>query len=412
MTRAVEAAAGSAGARAMTLHTAVVDAGSSGTRLFLYRVEPGPFARVEKLLEKEFPTMASGAKEDGINNFVRPDDLATEATVVPEIIDPLLDHVSEFLAGAGLDTKHVEVNLLATAGMRYAEGLHGRPAIDRLYDTIRRGIRARGFLVGEVRTTCGSEEEGVWTWINLNDVLYRAFDGDREPVGIVEVGGSSLQLTFPTDEDPDAVPHVHRVELNGRRFAVSCRSFLGLGQDDARKEMRRRLGPEGSAVCFPGGFPAAADHGDMLDGVGMHRLAAAGRYEFGACSTAYNGIVSDRLAEAGIPDLRHARGDFVGIDGVYYATEPWGIQEDPERLADLIPDRCSSVANFPRIDEREFVQAQAANATYIHVLLTRLFDGSGRKLVRAVPTRRDGETLLTWTRGYLIGRYSRMPVEG
>ena len=102
----------------------------------------------------------------------------------------------------------------------------------------------------------------------------------------------------------------------------------------------------------------------------------------------------------------------MGIDGVYYATEPWGIQEDPERLADLIPDRCSSVANFPRIDEREFVQAQAANATYIHVLLTRLFDGSGRKLVRAVPTRRDGETLLTWTRGYLIGRYSRMPVEG
>ena len=390
----------------MSLNTAVIDAGSSGTRLFLYRVEPGPFARVEKLLEKEFPTMASGAKEDGINNFVRPDDPAAEATVVPEIIDPLLEHAREFLAGLGVEPTRVEVNLLATAGMRYAEGLHGRAAIDRLYGTIRAGIGRHGFRLGEVRTTCGSEEEGVWTWINLNDVLYHAFEGGREPVGIVEVGGSSLQLTFPTDEDPDAVAHVHRVDLAGRRFAVSCRSFLGLGQDDARKEMRRRLGPEGSAVCFPGGFRAAADHGDVLDGVGMHRLAADGRYDFPACAAAYDDIVQDRLATAGIPDLTHARGDFVGIDGVYYATEPWGIEEEPERLAELIPDRCHTVANFPHIDEQELVQAQAANATYIQALLARLFRDSGRRLVRAVPTRRDGETLLTWTRGYLIRRHS------
>jgi hypothetical protein len=390
----------------MTLHTAVIDAGSSGTRLFLYRVEPGAFARVEKLLEKEFPTMASGAKEDGINNFVRPDDPDAEASVVPEIIDPLLEHVSGFLGRLGVAPAQVEVNLLATAGMRYAEGLHGRPAIDRLYATIRSGVGRHGFPVGEVRTTCGSEEEGVWTWINLNDLLVRAFDGDGEPVGIVEVGGSSLQLTFPTDEDPDAVAHVHRVELNGRRFAVSCRSFLGLGQDDARKEMRRRLGPEESAVCFPGGFPAALDHGDVIDGVGEFRLAADGRYEFDRCSTAYSVIVGNRLAEAGVPDLSHARGDFVGIDGVYYATEPWGIAEEPDRLAELIQARCGTVANFPHIDERELVQAQAANATYVDALLRRLFAGSGRRLVRAVPTRRLGETLLTWTRGYLIQRYS------
>lgn len=391
----------------MTFHTAVIDAGSSGTRLFLYRVEPERLARVEKVLEQEFPTMASGAKEDGINNFVRPDDPAAQATVVPETIAPLLQHARRFLSGIGVEPDAVEVNLLATAGMRYAEKCHGRAAVDRLYDTIRSGIRDHGFAVGEVRTTCGSEEEGIWTWINLNDVLFRTFDGEEPPVGIVEVGGSSLQLTFPTDEDPAVVPHVHHVELNGRRFAVSCRSFLGLGQDDARKEMRRRLGPEGSAVCFPGGFRADCDHGDVLDGVGTHRLAADGRYEFGGCSAAYEGIVGDRLAESGVPDLAHARGDFVGIDGVFYATEPWGIEDDLHRLRDMIDARCGTVTNFPGIDDREFVQAQAANATYIHVLLTRLFTGTGRRLVRAVPTRRDGDTLLTWTRGYLLARHSR-----
>lgn len=389
------------------LHTVVIDAGSSGTRLFLYRVEPGALARVEKLLEKEFSTMASGAKEDGINNFVLPDDPAAGARVVPEVIDPLLEHAGGFLTGIGINPGQVEVNLLATAGMRYAAQLHGQEAVDRLFGTIRDGISRRGFAVGEVRTTCGSEEEGVWTWINLNDVLYGVFDHDHEPVGIVEVGGSSLQLTFPTDEDPAEVPHVHAVEINGRKFAVSCRSFLGLGQDDARKEMRSRLGPEGSAVCFPVGFRAAVDHGDVVDGVGTHRLAADGCFDFSACSAAYDGIVYDRLTEAGIPDLRHAHGDFVGIDGVYYATEYWDIDEDPERLADAIRDHCGTVANFPGIDAQEFVQMQAANATYVHVLIRRLFAGTGRRLIRAVPSRRDGDTMLTWTRGYLLARHSR-----
>jgi len=394
---------------AVTFHTVVIDAGSSGTRLFLYRVVPGPLARVEKVLEQEFPTMASGSKEDGINNFVRPDDSATQATVVPEIIDPLLEHARGFLTGLGIEPATVEVNLLATAGMRYAERLHGRPAVDRLYETIRAGIRAHGFSVGEVRTTCGSEEEGIWTWINLNDLLCDAFESDREPVGIVEVGGSSLQLTFPTDEDPDVVPHVHRVTLNGRSFAVSCQSFLGLGQDDARKEMRRRLGPEGSAVCFPGGFPAGADLGDVIDGVGDYRLATDGCYDFTACTAAYDGIIRDRLAEAGSPDLRHARGDFVGIDGVFYATEYWDIEEQPETLADVIRARCGRASNFPGIHEREFVQAQAANATYVHALVSAIFATTDRRLIRAVPSRTETGTQLTWTRGYLLSKHSLGP---
>ena len=113
------------------------------------------------------------------------------------------------------------------------------------------------------------------------------------------------------------------------------------------------------------------------------------------------------VAAAGPPDLAHARGDFVGIDGVYYATEPWGIEEDPQRLPHMILAQCGSAGNFPGIDEREFVQAQAANATFVHMLLTQLFTGTGRRLVRAVPSRRNGDTMLTWTRGYLLARHCR-----
>ena len=391
------------------LYAAVIDAGSSGTRLFLYRVEPGPFAHVEKLLEQEFSTMASGAKEDGINNFVRPDDPVAEASVVTEIIDPLLEHARGFLATLGVEPEAVEVNLLSTAGMRYAEKLHGREAVDRLYGTIRDGIAARGFTVGEIRTACGNEEEGIWTWVNLNDIVRNAFETANEPLGIIEIGGSSMQISFPTDEPPDAANHVHAVSLNGRTFAVSCRSFLGLGQDDARKEMRRRLGPQGSAVCFPTGFRADHDHGDVIDGVGEYRLAADGAFDFVACSTTYEEIVRARLEAAGTPDLSHSLGDFVGIDAVFHATRHWGIEETPEQLRAAIESHCHEVGNFPGIETGEYIQPQAANATYVQTLLygrDGLFRTTTHRLLRALPSRDDEGTLLTWTRGYLLCKHS------
>lgn len=392
------------------IHTAVIDAGSSGTRLFLYRVEPGPLARVEKLLEQEFATMASGAREDGINNFVRPDDPVAQASVVPEVIDPLLEHAGEFLARSGIRRADVEVNLFATAGMRYSENLHGREAVDRLYGTIRDGIAARGFTVGETRTTCGNEEEGVWTWVNLNDLVRDVFESANAPLGIIEIGGSSMQISFPTDEPPDPARHVHPVSINGRRFAVSCRSFLGLGQDDARKEMRRRLGPQGSAVCFPTGFRASHDRGDVIDGVGEYRLEADGAFDYAACSTTYEAIVRDRLRECGVPDLSHSLGDFVGIDAVYHATRHWGVEENPETLRSGIESHCYDVANFPEIETGEYIQPQAANATYVQTLLfgpAGLFRTTRHHLLRALPSKDDTGTLLTWTRGYLICRHSR-----
>lgn len=392
------------------IHAAVIDAGSSGTRLFLYRVEPGPFAHVEKLLEQEFSTTASGAREDGINNFVRPGDPAAQASVVPEVIDPLLEHAREFLATRGIEPGTVEVNLLSTAGMRYAEELHGKAAVDRLYDTIRDAISVRGFAVGETRTTCGNEEEGIWTWVNLNDIVRQTFETTNEPLGIIEIGGSSMQISFPTDERPDASRHIHRVTLNGRDFSVYCRSFLGLGQDDARKEMRRRLGTQGSAVCFPTGFRAAHDHGDVIDGVGEYRLATDGAFDFESCSNTYESIVRDRLEETGAPDLSHSLGDFVGIDAVFHATRHWGIEENPESLAAAIESHCHDVRNFPGIESGEYIQPQAANATYVQTLLfgrRGLFRTTHHHLLRALPSRDDSGTVLTWTRGYLICRNSR-----
>lgn len=392
------------------MYTAVIDAGSSGTRLFLYHVEPGPYPRVEKIAQREFDTMPSGAREDGINNFVDPANPDRERTVDPEVIEPLLGAITPILQERGVRPAAVEINLFATAGMRYAEGLHGGVAVERFYGRIRDAIAARGFGVGEVRTARGAREEGLWTWTHLNDTQHSVFTSDAAPVGIIEVGGSSTQFSFPVDRAPDPDANIFPVAINGKSFAVLCRSYLGLGQDDARKAMRRNAGGVEASVCFPTGFPAVHDVGDELDGVASYRLEADGRFDFDRCTGLYDAIIRERIDALGDPGLGGFPGEFVGIDGAYHATGHWGIADTPLLLQTKILDYCHDAGNFDDIAGNEHVQMLAANATYVNALL---FGAHGvlrshpQKLVRALPSRIGNDTCLTWTRGYLLLRYGR-----
>lgn len=392
------------------MYTVVIDAGSSGTRLFLYRVEPGPYPRVDKIAQNEFATMPSGAREDGINNFVDPANPDRERLVGPEVIEPLLDSILPDLRERDVSPAAVEVNLFATAGMRYAEGLHGAEAIYRFYGRIKEAIANKGFTIGDVRTARGACEEGLWTWTHLNDWRHSIFTSDAAPVGIIEIGGSSTQFSFPVAGAPNPEANIFPVAINGKSFSVFCRSYLGLGQDDARKAMRARAGSVESSVCFPTGMSAVHDLGDELDGVASFQLGADGRYDFERCTAVYDAIIRERLDALGDPRLGDFPGEFVGIDGAYHATGYWGVEDEPLLLQNKILDYCHDAGNFEGIAENEHVQGLAANATYINALLFGrhgLLRSHPGKFVRALPSRVGNDTQLTWTRGYLLLRHSR-----
>ena len=121
------------------------------------------------------------------------------------VITPLLTKLKQQAKAMNppAPTKSIEVNLLATAGMRSreksCESLYpgqGAAKVASLYKVIKNGIASQGFQKGEVRTSDGNKEEGVWTWLNLNYVLGKI---DNNPFGDLEVGGSSAQIVFPVD---------------------------------------------------------------------------------------------------------------------------------------------------------------------------------------------------------------------
>ncbi|MGI9142909.1 MAG: hypothetical protein ACR2IJ_06920, partial [Fluviibacter sp.] len=162
---------------------AVVDAGSSGTRLFLYEVSAGSYPHVELIAEVENPIMPNGEREDGINNFINPSRPELADQVVALTVIPLLKKTTDVLAGLGAKPVGIVVDLFATAGMRYTEHMYGSDVVNDFYREIARGIELAGFQVGQVRTCDGEQEEGIWTWINLNDHERDIFRTENQPVG-------------------------------------------------------------------------------------------------------------------------------------------------------------------------------------------------------------------------------------
>jgi len=248
--------------------TAVFDAGSSGTRVSLYHVTPGPKA----VVTLQGKTISYKKGDSGINDFmagngwIDPNSFTNKVVppgcsgttnlgqdqVGPCVLQPLLDDVTNLL-GVDVPTAQVKVELFATAGMRTEEikngGAFTSAEIANFYSKMKQYVSSTpigdGVVysnVGQFKTINGNSEEGVWSWINLNDVYYDTFStygscGNNQ-IGDFEVGGSSMQVAFPTNAVASDAANIYNVNINGCSINVYSKTFLGLGGDDARKFMR------------------------------------------------------------------------------------------------------------------------------------------------------------------------------
>lgn len=259
-------------ANTTTFYTAIFDAGSSGTRLSFYEVTPstiGGKASITSIFTKRY-------RDSGINDFMSGNGTISisdpdfggqlpngcngtsnlgQSQVSPCVLQPLLDYLTTQLP-SGVTSSNVKIELFATAGMRTEDikngGAFTSDQITNFYDNImkpyvRTTTLSGGALysnVGSFKTINGNSEEGVWSWINLNDVYYNTFATQgscgNAPIGDFEVGGSSMQVAFPvanTSVASDA-NNIYQVNINGCSIKVYSKTFLGLGGDDARKFMR------------------------------------------------------------------------------------------------------------------------------------------------------------------------------
>lgn len=208
------------------------DAGSSGTRLYIYEQQGTTW------VEHEGPKVSALA--DPVREF-RGKTWQSADAVLNEVVGTL-DSIKQegpmknnkptwkaFDWAKLCDVKSASV--YATAGMRLAEQANTERSATLWTDLKQKLVTKLGDKVEVDTRTLTGYEEGLFAWLAV-----RVQQPD-ESFGIVEMGGASSQITFPCSKCEDNDPDTRSVKLADKTLKIYSYSYLGLGQDEASKSL-------------------------------------------------------------------------------------------------------------------------------------------------------------------------------
>ena len=188
---------------------AIYDAGSTGTRLFIYYEKNGDW------IEQPGPEAKA----------------LTEANSVPEIVNLLEDIKTNSNADKAFDwalecNRLSTIQVLATAGMRLVEKTDPLKSVNiwkDLNDALRVSYASK---VSEISTkTITGYEEGLYAWLAVkewrekNEIMGTDF-------GLAEMGGASSQVIFPCGAN---CVNAKTIVVDNQKMKFFIHSFLKLG---------------------------------------------------------------------------------------------------------------------------------------------------------------------------------------
>ena len=304
-------------------YLAVIDAGSSGTRLTLFKDDPTDLHPIEAFKVK--------VTTPGLSSFAD-----TPGQSGPGAVEPLLRQLDAYLGERGIARESVPVALLATAGMRNVR--RDDPDASRsILQSTAAAIAASGHPTADNRIL-PAVQESTLAWLDTN-VIAGTLNKPGTSVGIIEIGGASAQVAFLSPRASGRA--VHEVRVAGSVIPVVAVSYLGLGGNDARTAMQRDN--DAGAFCFPNN--ASGQRPDVyLDRSPRPVDASTAMYSWIRCTGAYDDVISrvgaQRTASATVPpdqlrDLPGFAGTFfVGLGSIPYSFATLGIEnERNERTA-------------------------------------------------------------------------------
>jgi hypothetical protein len=203
---------------------AVVDAGSTGSRLHLYTYE---------LDSNNTPVHIQDVWSNKVNPGL--------ANVPPDVTE-----TNRYLANLfkGLPNQNIPIYFYATAGMRMLPELEQ----EKRYHLISEWLtKHETWPILAMKTITGSEE-GAYGWLAMNYHLDR-LDTDKTPVAFIEIGGASVQIAMPVSNSSNVHPNDKiKIDVYGKHYELFIHSFLGAGQTEIGKTF------ENNSACYPEGY--------------------------------------------------------------------------------------------------------------------------------------------------------------
>ena len=357
----------SAAELATSSYLAIIDAGSSGTRLTLYQDDPAT------LVPREVTKVKTSTQ--GLSSFT-----ANPTNAGPDAVGPLLDQLDNYLAQQGIAKAEVPVALLATAGMRNVRR-DDRMAAQAILDSTAATIANSGHPVTDNRIL-PAVQEATLAWLDSN-VLAGTLAKKQGGISIVEIGGASAQVAF---RSPVAKgPAVQQVQVDGQVIPVVAVSYLGLGLNDARSLMQEAN--DAGSFCFPskaGGQPPSTYVSSSERPVN----ASTASFFWSRCSNAFadtiTSVGAERTAAASVPPsvLRSLPGfdlsSFVGLGSLPFTYGDLGIESagnEKTALRGVTTNSCTGTDAWPKVlslyagRSTTFADTICSNGTYSYELL-------------------------------------------
>ena len=303
----------------------IIDAGSSGSRLYGFEVYPAtPYPEITPLA-RNIEGCSKTRIEPGLHKF------KDKHKSVADYLNPLLDCASEH--GKPSST----VNLLATAGMRDLREEDPEEAAQILRDA-RSALKAAKLDTGRVGIITGNEE-ARFAWLTANYATGRLGSTELDTLGILELGGSSAQIAYMAD-----VSHA----INTGRSTPRTDQLLAHSAPACGRDRVQDLVAEETA-CYPKNY--------RIDATGT-----VGTGDFYACQVAIRrtltGAKGCSLADVGRVKIDQPAGDFVAI-AAYFHTAATILDSGSDPLV-------ASITNLSQAGE-EFCSAEWADIKAQHM---------------------------------------------
>ena len=209
--------------RQQPLYNILIDAGSTGSRIYIYKIIPA------KNTIADIELIATQSLRPGISEFENDPSIGRKNLV--ELVKKAKGIIPRE------DWAKASLSLFSTAGMRILSSNKR----NRIEKKVMEVLRAESpFKIEKVMTISG-KYEGLYAWLGLNYLLDR-FDPGNEKVGIVEMGGASAQIAYTPDQAFEDFK-IKRT-INGKTYAIYSRSFLRFGIQQVEKLVR-------APACYP-----------------------------------------------------------------------------------------------------------------------------------------------------------------
>ncbi|CAN8305251.1 unnamed protein product [Cochlearia groenlandica] len=212
--------------RSLFRYSVVIDGGSSGTRVHVFRYRIESDKPVFDFGEKSYDSMKLSP---GLSAYA--DDPEGVRVSVEELVGFAKKRVSKG------KLEEIEIRLMATAGMRLLD----LSVQEQILEVSRRVLSSSGFRFREEwASVISGSDEGIYAWVVANHALGSLGGEPLQTTGIVELGGASAQVTFVSSER--VPPEFSRTITYGNvSYHIYSHSFLNFGQDVAHEKLWESL---------------------------------------------------------------------------------------------------------------------------------------------------------------------------